>query len=151
MWLKSGDRWIFRFDYRRILGGGVARPLPPLGEFRPARYAWMVAGGPIASVVLTLVCGVAFLLSGNGAWDWVGTVFWAGVVTVLSLVPYSIGITQTDGAWLRELLTQPQRSRAWMAMLILTGQDANGVRPRDWDAALVELMLSAGETRTWHP
>src|SRR5215469_7757521 len=49
MILRSGDRWVTRFVWRRILSGGLAKPLPKRGEYTSARYLWMVAGGPIAT------------------------------------------------------------------------------------------------------
>src|SRR5579883_1528865 len=43
MIFRSGPRWVFRFDIRRLLSGGLAKPLPEKGEFDRVRYAWMVA------------------------------------------------------------------------------------------------------------
>jgi peptidase M50-like protein len=45
MILRSGDRWVTRFQWRRMLSGGLAKPLPEKGDFHASRYAWMVAGG----------------------------------------------------------------------------------------------------------
>ena len=39
MLLKSGDRWLCRFDGRRLLSGGIAKPLPRKGDFDARRYA----------------------------------------------------------------------------------------------------------------
>jgi len=64
--MKSGDRWTFRFDWKRMFGGGMAIPLPSKGDFRVDAFAWMVAAGPIASLLTTLVCWLAFVKYGTG-------------------------------------------------------------------------------------
>jgi hypothetical protein len=151
LFLKSGDRWIFRFNFRNIFGGGIAKPLPAKGEFRRAQYAWMVAGGPIASIVASLAAWLVFQRLGSGAEDWIGSLFWANVFTVLSLVPYSVGLTKTDGARLWFLLRNPESARAWMALLMIQTQEANGVRPRDWDPELVEQMLASSDADNDQP
>src|SRR3954452_11703665 len=58
VFVKSGGNWTFRFDLRSW-SGGFFKPLTDRRSFRPARFAWMVAGGPLASRVLTIVCLVA--------------------------------------------------------------------------------------------
>jgi hypothetical protein len=39
--------------WRRILAGGLAKPLPWKGDFYSTRHAWMMAGGPIATALAT--------------------------------------------------------------------------------------------------
>jgi hypothetical protein len=151
MFIKSGDRWRYRFNPRMIFSGGLARPLPRKGEFRPSRYAWMVAGGPLASLLLTTVCGVAFLKWDNGPMDWIGSLFWGSAITLASLIPYSAGVNKSDGARLWLLIMRPELSRAWMAVVLLQSQEAEGVLPRDWDADLVEQMLSGSESDRENP
>lgn len=143
--MKSGDRWTIRFDYRRIFGGGVATPNPVRDESGVAPFAWMVAAGPLASIVSTFVCWIAFQKYGSGTWDWLGSLFWASALGLLSLIPMSAGINKSDGARLWMLMTQPEQSRAWMAAVAVQAENANGIRPRDWDAALVEQMSAASQ------
>ena len=139
--LKSGDHWTFRFDRRRLLGGGLAVPLPEKGKFNVAGFAWMVAAGPIASVLSVLVCWLAFLKYGSGDWDWIGSFFWASAVGLLSLIPMSSGMNKSDAARLWMLWTKPEQSRAWMAAVAVQAESTAGVRPRERDSALVEQML----------
>jgi hypothetical protein len=149
--VKSGDHWNVRFDYRRIFGGGMAKPLPVNGEFRIGRYAWMVAGGPVASLLLTAAFGIAYALRGDGG-EWIGCfLLVSGFVTVISLLPFSAGVNRTDGARLWLLLTQPERSRAWMAVVMVQAEDARGVRPREWDGDLVARMLAGSPSDPEQP
>src|SRR5580692_11051607 len=75
MFVRSGDRWRFRFDYRLLLSGGVAKPLPAKGDWNPARYAWMVAGGPLATILLAAVSGIALWRSGSTT-GWLTSLWW---------------------------------------------------------------------------
>jgi hypothetical protein len=139
--IKSGAKWAVRFDWRRILGGGLAKPLPRKGEFSPGRYAWMVAGGPLASVLLTAVSGAAWLAGSRS--EALGSLFWAGWFTVIvSAAPYSSGSTKSDGARLWLLLRHPEAARAWMALILLLAEESAGTLPRHWDPELCALGLN---------
>ena len=147
---KSGDRWLIRFDYRRIFGGGLAKALPQKDDLRLTAFAWMVGGRPIASLLFLLSC--AFLESryGDGTWAWIGTLFWIGLlITIAPLIPFSSGLNKSDGARLWTLMRRPGRCRSWMALWALQTEETRGVVPSDWDAELVSQMLmtdpSAGE------
>ena len=149
---RSGQRWLIRFDYRRIFGGGLSKVLPPNGDFRLAAFAWMIAGGPIASLMLTVACGIAVFQYGDGLWGWAGTLAWAGLLTtIVSVIPASSGLNKSDGARLLVLMRQPERARAWMALYALQTEETNGVLPRDWDAELVRLMLTTDPSASEYP
>jgi hypothetical protein len=143
--MKSGDHWTFRFDARRIFGGGLAIPQPAKGDFRVAPFAWMVAAGPIASIISTLICWIAFLKYGSGTGDWIGSCFWASVVGLTSLIPMSAGLNKSDAARLWMLIRQHGETRAWMAAVAIQAENLNGVLPRDWDSALVDQMLAVAQ------
>jgi hypothetical protein len=150
MLAKSGDRWIFRFE-SRFLFGGFAIPLPAQREFRRARHAWMTAGGPLASILLTILCGLAIRVFGNGVWDWIATLFWSGVITVVpSVIPYSVKGHLSDEARLWQLLRNPDRARRWMAVVALQAENMNGVRPRDWSAEVMEQALESADSEPYY-
>jgi hypothetical protein len=143
---KSGDHWVFQF-HRKYLFGGFAAPLPAKNDFQRARHAWMVAGGPLASILLTIVCGLAIRAFGTGVWDWIGTMFLSSVITVASsVIPYKVSGTMSDGARLWQLLTNPDRARRWMAVVALQAENMKGVRPRDWNAEVVQQALETVES-----
>ena len=140
--MKSDRGWTFRFD-RRFLAGGMAMPVPARGELRIPAFALMVAGGPVASILSTLVCGYLFLEYGSGAWDWVGSFLWASAPGLLSLIPASAGLNKSDGARLWMLLRRPEDAGVWMASVAVSAENIQGVRPREWDPVLVDRMLRA--------
>ncbi|HEY6387166.1 MAG TPA: hypothetical protein VIX91_15935 [Candidatus Acidoferrum sp.] len=106
-------------------------------DFRPAAFAWMVAGGPIASLAFTAAFGFGAIKYGDGVWAWTGTLFWVGLlITIVSLIPASSGLNRSDGARLLVLMRQPEQSTAWMALYALQTEETHRVLPRDWDAEL---------------
>ena len=122
MLLKSGGRWRWHFDYRRILSGGLAKPLPRKTDFDPARYAWMLAGGPLTNILLAVVSGIVFWRTG-GALEWMGTVFWINVILFAGTLIPTAGGNKSDGARLWILLRNEQESRLWIALLQLMTED----------------------------
>jgi hypothetical protein len=103
---KSGAHWVIRFDYRWMFSGGLAKLLPQKGDFRPASFGWAIAGGPIASLMFTVVWGLVALRYGNGLWGSIATLFWTALfITVLALVSFSRG--KSDGARLWKLMRRP--------------------------------------------
>ncbi len=149
--IKSGQRWIFQFQ-RRYLFGGFTVPLPARHDFQRARHVWMVVGGPLASILLTIVCGLAIRALGTGAWDWIGTLFWCSAITVASsVIPYTVSGHMSDGMRFWQLLTKPDRARRWMAVVALQAENMQGVRPRDWTAEVVEQALETEESDPSYP
>jgi hypothetical protein len=140
MILRSGDRWLCRFDFRRILSGGIAKPLPTRADTHRAEHAWMVAGGPIATILLAAVSGIA-LLNYSHPPAWLSTLWWINLLLSFStLIPVG-GINRSDGPRLWLLLRQPEEAKSWVALVRLQAQDTVGVLPRDWDPELVAQML----------
>lgn len=149
VFIKSGENWTFRFDPRRWIGG-FFKPLTNIDAFLPAPFAWMIAGGPLASLTLTVLCLLLWMHSGNGTWSWLGSLFWVALFSlVISVVPFSSGLNRSDGARLGFLLRYPERTRCWIAIMALQSQEARGLRPREWDRDVYERALridaSAGE------
>src|ERR1700719_100428 len=131
---KSGQRWLIRFDYRRMFSGGLAKVLPQKSDFRPAAFGWMVAGGPFASLVLTIVCALIEFRYGPGSLGWTDTLLVIALLTTIGpLIPFSSGLNKSDGARLWTLMRRPDQCRSWMALYALQTEDARGVVPRDWD------------------
>lgn len=138
---KSGRNWVYRFDYRRILSGGIAKPLPPKGEIRVAPFAWMVAGGPLTNAALAGASAVWMGYAGESALA--GTCFWMNILLVVfSAWPYSVDANKSDGARILLLLRRPAEARAWIALLMILTEEASGALPREWDGELCDLALA---------
>jgi Peptidase family M50 len=152
MLLRSGDRWRFHFDYRRLLSGGLAKSLPTRGDFNRARYAWMVAGGPLATILLATVSGIALWRSGSGA-GWLSSLWWINLILFGGTLLPAAGPNKSDGARLWMLLRSEEETRSWIALHHVMAEEAVGVLPRAWDAELFALMLrpdTGGDTASRH-
>lgn len=138
---KSGNNWVFRFDRRKWVGGFYT-PLNGIARFNTARCAWMVLGGPLASILLTVLCGEIFARYGSGYWAWIGSLCWTSLfILIISAVPFSAGLNKSDSARLWQLIRHPQRARSWMALLAIQAEDAGGLRPREWNSQQFEEIL----------
>ena len=138
---KSGKNWVFRFDRRKWVGGFYT-PLNGITRFNTTRCAWMVGGGPLASILLAVLCGEIFARCGSGYWAWIGTLCWTSLfILIIAAVPFSAGLNKSDSARLWQLIRHPQRARSWMALLAIQAQDAGGLRPREWNLQQFEEML----------
>ncbi len=150
--IKSGKNWLVRFDRQTCLSGGFVHPLTNSGSVRTSRWAWMIAGGPLASLVLTAACALKWLHSAGGTWDWTGSLLWTSLfITIQTLVPFDSGLNRSDGALLLLLLRRPHEARAWRARMAVQTEKANGVRPREWNPQLFAEMLAVDATACEYP
>ncbi len=149
---RSKDRWTFRLDESRFLGG-FAYALPLKADLdHPGRYAWWVAGGPIASVLFTGLCAIMARAFGPGGWSWIDTLLWSAAITVaLTIMPFTTETGPSDGARLWQLWRDPEGARQWMTLCALHSEDAKGVRPRDWDSELMEQALQIDPADSLYP
>jgi len=104
----------------------------------------MVAGGPAASILLTIVCAAICARSGNEVSPWIGSLFWTGLFMAANTIfPVSSGVKRSDGMLLWQFVHDSRQTRLWAAMAGLHAEDANGVRPRDLNPAWFLEMLKA--------
>jgi hypothetical protein len=137
MLVKSGGHWVFRFDARMLLAGWL-KPLPAQEHGGRTAFAWMVAGGPLATCLLIAGSGLALPFYGAGAQSWIGIVLGINVaLLVLSLLP----VGGADGALLKLLLWNPEQSVAWIAMHQVLTEEAHGVLPSEWNSESLDRML----------
>jgi hypothetical protein len=142
-YFRSGDRWIFRFEIKSLFCG-CYKPRIGAADHSAGRYVWMVAGGPLFSLALASATWLATSLYGDGVWAWAGTLSWVSLVLfLLSAIPYSAGLNMTDTARIWQLTRNPVQAKAWIALLDIQSQEAQGVRPKDWNSEHFELMLRA--------
>lgn len=148
-----------RFGWNRNVNvaGGMAAclPLEP-ARMTPRRAAVMILGGPLASLVLTvgLLWLAAGLAAGAGpvpagrALAQHGVMFTAGVSLLIFLVaawPAAAGGFKSDGKRVYELMRGGPKSRQEAALLVLTTAGLAGIRPADYDRALVAQVLAVGD------
>lgn len=121
--------------------GGFALLLPPVDASpKASAQALYLLGGPLANL---LVAGLALplVLALDGpVWAEIalGMFVVIGVVIgIINLVPFRSGGWLSDGAHLRRLRTDPDAVMAGLRMQQLVRASVDGVRPRDWPAALL--------------
>ncbi len=139
--MRSGDSWTLRVEWKQFILGGMAMPMSTK-DTSVADFVWMVAAGPIASILCTLALWIAFLHYGNGAWDWIGSFFWGSLLGIFSLIPMSVGAHKSDAARIWMLLKHPDQAMAWMAAVAIQAENIRGIRPRDWDSDMFASMMS---------
>jgi hypothetical protein len=141
--IRSGDRWILRFNAGQWMSGGVV-PLPEGTYVHPSRYAWIIAAGPIASIALAALSWWAC-----GRLDGVSAPFVrvlaisSTVMAMNSLVPMTSGLLRSDAAWLLAYARGDHFAESWMALMNLQAQNLRGQRPRDWDAGSMRAALAS--------
>jgi len=115
--------------------GGFAGMSPRSTETLTQRYAWLVAGGPAAS--LLLLAAAAAL---RGAY-FAQILFFVNVLIVFScLIPYTTRGRYSDAKFLLILARTGAAAERLAAILYLIAVDAQGFRPRDWPRELVEKI-----------
>ncbi len=130
---RQGDRLRWGLNTSLALAGGLALSVPTDAHDLGRRTALMVAGGPAASLLLA---GLGFAL--GGAWAVVGLIS-LGIAAV-TLFPGRAGGFLTDGARLLRLARGGAGADAEAAVLAVFAQSVAGVRPRDWDADLMDRL-----------
>jgi hypothetical protein len=139
------------FNRSVMLAGGLAAMVPVgLHDLR-RRAIIMVAGGPLASLMLgaqflalyqatspallrpeavyaAKLLGLSILVIGGASL----------LIGLLTLVPARSGGFYSDGARMLRLMRTGDDTEREVALLALTGLSMSGTRPREWDAALVQ-------------
>jgi hypothetical protein len=146
LWREQGRLHLGR-NRSWSLAGGMALSVPRGTESDNRHAALMVAGGPVASLLLGTV--LLLLARPTGALPDAGVVrnlfgvlalgagFTSLAVGVICLVPMRTSGFLTDGARLLRLARGGDTAVRDRAMMTLVGLATSSVRPRDWPDAVV--------------
>jgi hypothetical protein len=144
-----------RWNREPAFWGGVAGTLPMDSVRLTARFAAVVAGGPVAS--LLLAAGAAGLLHFHSGL--VPSVrielVWLRLLSFLlflgTALPLPNGAFVTDGLRFFRLLRKGALADREQVMLMLCALQLSGVRPRNWDDALIGrgLRVRDGSMFEW--
>jgi hypothetical protein len=151
-WQRTPAGVRFSWNWSVNLSGGLAACLPlDAGRVTPRRVALMIAGGPLASLGLTvLALWLAAALApaaAPGTWSGLAQSFALAVAWLSLLIfgvtvfPSTLGGFKSDGRRFYELLRGDRRSDQEMAMMVLTTATLAGVRPADLDPGLVDQSV----------
>src|SRR5690606_7263569 len=132
---------------------GLAASLPRQMERLARRLLWFALGGPLASLLFSLVALAIVLYLGSDLrrmldylWLWECSLF-AAITSyfflLTSLYPgsYHNGLV-ADGGRIVMLLTRPAEAARWQALVQLNVADLNGERPSAWDEQLLRQALT---------
>jgi hypothetical protein len=135
-------RWKIEFQWKQYYGGSVGMVTPTLKNIR-GRQAFMIMGGPVASLVTGAVATTAALSSRGHAWEsyWpilsmIGALGWSSFVT--NLIPLKKAARYSDGAQLYQIVTGGEWAHFHLAFAMVSSSLVTPIRPRDFDASLLE-------------
>ncbi len=125
--------------------GGFVYAIPRDDRHLRRRRAVVVAGGPLASLLLALLATAVWqATTGSGLWPTL--LFQTGLmsftIAVLTLVPYRSGGLTSDGGQLLQLLRGGPRVEQRMAAHLILTALVGGVRPRNLDDRLMARALA---------
>ena len=123
--------------------GGLALATPREGSNRKWSLPTMIAGGPLASLILALVAGiVTYQLTGWYRLPIGILAIISLLISVATLLPIRAGGFDSDGAQLLQLARGSSIAKAKHMISIVVGESIAGVRPRDWSTKLLEEAIS---------
>lgn len=150
LWVeRTGEGLQLKFNRLVATWGGISLCIPTDADRIERRMAWLLAGGPLASLALALVAltplGFKALdeLSVPGLAAMATGVISFAVFVATALMPgFGLG-AGTDGQRLRRIWRGGPGARADAAIFALTGLALTGRDPADWPEPLVEAMAAA--------
>src|SRR5882672_1936626 len=142
IWLAR-EGAIIRLRWNRLPAawGGMALAYPTDTRSLAARMAFYAAGGPAASLALS-VTSFWFAhsipaLTSHSRWP-MALAIMSTCVLLATVQPFGTGIgVRSDGGRVLLFVASRMKAEAEAAVVALMGLAAAGVRPRDWDAQLV--------------
>jgi hypothetical protein len=135
--------WFLRGDTL----GGMAAALPPKGGAKPGQFLALVAGGPLASLLLAVA---ALVLSnatdGRLSAHLLILALLSAAIFVVTAIPMRAGGFMSDGRQFLELLRGGSAVEHRNALVAVYAESLSGVRPRDRDPEpLARSLTLAGQ------
>ena len=179
--LIAGPLAVLRTSQGLRISGNESWLLPGLTVMMPERthalrrrFLWMIAGGPLANLLVLGLIGSLLLITVTVAdketlldavsaqppfWKWMVLVcltFTAQmgglslVVMIASLWPYRAKKTglMSDGGRIRMLLRGGADADRWVAISMLINTSMTGRRPREWDAEQIQVATALSDNTT---
>jgi len=137
---ESGVRFSWVFNLGTL--GGVAACTPDASRPLQPQLRRLVAGGPLASLLLALVCfALASLGSDRAAAYALITGLLSLAIFAVTALPMRAGGFMSDGMQFLELLRGGRAVEERNVLTVLMGQSLAGRRPAELDAALIDQAL----------
>ena len=137
--------WQVSLNTNISLAGGLAACMPVRTETMRRDLLWLVAGGPIISLLGSLLGFLLYALVPDGSsLSFFGLLFGvtAGAIFLVTLIPAKTSGFMTDGAQILSLLRGGIEVEQRVMILILQAESLNGVRPRDYPPEILQRLLT---------
>lgn len=146
VWQASGSGTKFEWNTSPALMGGLAAALPTAqGDPLRRQWLWLIAGGPLASLLLAIL-GAALIPFSDPRFA-AYLLFVAATsfgIFVVTLIPVRAGGFMSDGMQLIDVWRGGRGAMERGALMQIFAQSLNGVRPRDWDPSVMEELSRIG-------
>ena len=134
----------FEWNTSPALMGGIAAAVPTrTGASLGRQLLVLIAGGPVASLLLTIVAVALAAVSGPRFAAY--SIFVAAIsfgIFLVTLIPVRSGGFMSDGMQIIDVLRGGHAVIERNALLRIFAQSLDGVRPRDWDASAIDELSS---------
>ncbi|WP_445454213.1 M50 family metallopeptidase [Flavobacterium sp. 25HG05S-40] len=155
LWQKEQNQWRFKWNKNINTAGGMVICMPQGTDNLGKRFSVYAAGGPIASLLLTLLAfgGYSFIEPSSTALEIFRnalyiTAFLSLIIFIVTALPLRANGFSSDGGRVLRLLQGGATSRFELLLLkLITGASA-GIRPRDIDSdELTEARVLASQLK----
>ena len=144
LWAKEQSKWVFKWNKNVNTAGGLVVCLPTDTYNLNKRFAIYAAGGPLASLLLGLLCFLFYVIIKNlNLQNQLGLEITSSLfllIAVLSLlilfataIPFHTGGFSSDGARVLRILKGGEAARFELLTIKLIALSTSGTRPKDLD------------------
>lgn len=141
-WHASVSGTKFEWNTNLALMGGIAAAVPTkFGAGLRRQLLVLILGGPIASLLLTIVAVVVASVSDPRVTAY--SIFVAATsfgIFVVTLIPVRSGGFMSDGMQIIDVLRGGRAVVERSTLMQIFTQSLNGVRPRDWDSSAIDRL-----------
>jgi hypothetical protein len=140
-WQRTPEGIRFSWNRSVNLGGGLSACLPLDDRDLPRRFAVMIAGGPLSSVLLTVLAGGLAAVLDTAPWRGIAMLVavMSGIIALTTLIPTEAAGFKSDGKRFLGLRRRDAAATQEAALLALSVAPMRGLRP----AAFPPAQLAA--------
>lgn len=143
-WHASVSGVRFEWNTNVALMGGLAATIPT-GAGNPSvrQLLVLIAGGPAASLLLTIFAvALAALSDPRFAAYWIFIAATSFGIFLVTLIPVRSGGFMSDGMQIIDVMRGGSAVVERGALMQIYAQSLKGVRPRDWDSSVMNVLSS---------
>ena len=148
-WFIRDGEWKFQFVLAKFLSAGGATTVVPTNPNQSRRNdIWMIASGPLASLVTGLLAWEAAVTAKGRlyepAWEMLALMATFGLVAfAVNLIPLRPGALYSDGAQIYQLLAGGPWADLHRALSIVGSTLVTSLRPRDFDIEAIQRAAAS--------